>query len=159
MEQGLPPRPWWRHEATGTARRGGPCTDMLALLTQSGETVCVEGESRNENMRPSGRSPQTNRMDRHIERCVSASSSWTGACEGPDSGRAGPRLVIAHHLSWVKGIKCCTLTSSRLEGTALLRPSPARLRSPHARQEHLCSTPRWTECPWTWEVTGANWIA
>ncbi len=30
-EQRLPPQPWWRHKATGIARRGGPCTVMLAL--------------------------------------------------------------------------------------------------------------------------------
>ncbi len=27
-EQGSPPWLWWRHEATGIARRAGPCTDM-----------------------------------------------------------------------------------------------------------------------------------
>ncbi len=155
MEQGLPPRPWWRHEATGIARRGGLCTDMLALRTQSGETVCVEGGSRHESTRPSGRSLRTNRTDGCIEKCVSASASWTGACEGPGSGRAGPRLVVTHRLSWVRwSTGCKTPTSSRLEGPALSRPSPAGPRLPHAREGHPCSTQRWTERPWTWEDAG-----
>ncbi len=154
-EQGLPPRPWWRHEATGIARRGGPCTDMLVLRTQIRETVCVEGGSRHESTRPSGRSLRTNRRDGCIERWVSASTSWTGACEGPGSERAGPRLVVTYRLSWVRWSRGCrTLTSSRLEGPALSRPSPAGPQFLHARQEHLCSTQRWTERPWTWEDAG-----
>ncbi len=125
MVQGLLLRPWWRHEATGIARREGPCTGMLAPWTQSGETVCVEGGSRHGSRRPSGRLLQTNRRDGRIERCVSASTSWTGACEGPGSERAGPGLVVTHCLSWVWWSRGCrTLTSSRLEGPALSRPSP-----------------------------------
>ncbi len=80
-----------------------------------------------------------------------ASTSWTGACEG----RAGPRLVVTHRLSWVRWSRGCrTLTSSRLEGPALSRPSPVGPRLLHARQGHPCSTLRWTECPWTWEDAG-----
>ncbi len=121
----------------------------------SGETVCVEGGSRHESTRPSGRSLRTNRRDGCIERCVSASTSWTGACEGPGSERAGPRLVVTYRLSWVQWSRGCrTLTSSRLEGPALSSPSPAGPRFLHARQEHLCSTQRWTERPWTWEDAG-----
>ncbi len=153
--QGLHLRPWWRHKATGIARRGGPCTGMLALRTQSGETVCVEGGSRHGSRRPSGRSLQTNRRDGHIERCVSASTSWMGACEGPGSEHAGPRLVVTHRLSLVRWSRGCrTLTSSRLEGPALSRPSPVGPRLLHTRQGHPCSTLRWTECPWTWEDAG-----
>ncbi len=74
---------------------------MLALRTQSGEMVCVEGGSRHESMHPTGRSLRANRKDGCIERCVSASTSGTGACEGPGSERAGPRLVVTHRLSWV----------------------------------------------------------
>ncbi len=78
-----------------------------------------------------------------------------GACEGPGSERTGPRLVVTHHLSWVRWSKGCkTLTSSRLEGPAVSHPSPAGPRSLHATQEHLCPAQRWTECPWTWEGAG-----
>ncbi len=153
--QGRLLRPWWRHEATGIARREGPCTGMLAPRTQSGETVCVEGGSRHGSRRPSGRLLQTNRGDGRIERCVSASTSWTGACEGPDSERAGPGLVVTHRLSWVRWSRGCrTPTSSRLEGPALSRPSPVGPRLLHARQGHPCSALRWTECPWTWGDAG-----
>ncbi len=102
MEHALPPRPWWRHEATGIARSEGPCTNMLALRTQSREMVCVEGGSRHGSRCPSGRLLQINRKDGCIERCVSVSTSWTGASEGPGSERAGPRLVVTHRLSWVR---------------------------------------------------------
>ncbi len=119
------------------------------------KTVCVEGGSRHESTRPSGRSLRTNRTDGCIKKCVSASASWTGACEGPGSGRAGPRLVVTHRLSWVRwSTGCKTPTSSRLEGPALSRPSPAGPRLPHAREGHPCSTQRWTERPWTWEDAG-----
>ncbi len=128
---------------------------MLVLRTQSGETVCVEGGSRHGSRLPSGRSLQTNQRDGRIERCVSASTSWTGACEGPGSERAGPRLVVTQRLSWVRWSRGCgTLTSSRLEGPALSCPSPVGPRLLHARQGHPCSTLKWTECPWTWEDAG-----
>ncbi len=128
---------------------------MLAPRTQSGETVCVEGGSRHGSRRPSGRLLQTIRRDGRIERCVSASTSWTGVCEEPGSERAGPGLVVTHRLSWVWWSRGCrTLTSSRLEGPALSRPSPVGPRLLHARQGHPCSTLRWTECPWTWGDAG-----
>ncbi len=102
---------------------------------------------------PSGRLLQINRKDGCIERCVSVSTSWTGASEGPGSERAGPRLVVTHRLSWVRWSRGCrTLISSWLEGPALLPPSSTGPRLLHARQGQLCSTPRWTERPWTcWE--------
>ncbi len=75
--------------------------------------------------------------------------------DGPDSECAGLRFVGTHHLSWVRWSKGCkTLTSSQLEGLALFCPLQAGPRFPHARQKHLCSTPRWTECPWNREDTG-----
>ncbi len=150
MEHALPPRPWWRHEATGIARSEGPCTNMLALRTQSREMVCVEGGSRHGSSCLSGRLLQINRKDGCIERCVSVSTFWTGASEGPGSERAGPRLVVTHRLSWVRWSR--TLISSWLEGPALSPPSSTGPWLLHARQRQLCSTPRWTERPWTcWE--------
>ncbi len=101
-ERGLPPRPWWRHETTGTAQREGPCTDMLAFRMQSEETDCVEEGSRHESTCPSDQSLRTNQRDKCIERCVSASTSWTGACKWLSSGCAGPRLVVTHRLSWAR---------------------------------------------------------
>ncbi len=75
--------------------------------------------------------------------------------DGPDSECAGLRFVGTHHLSWVRWSKGCkTLTSSQLEGPALFCPLQAGPRFPHARQKHLCSTPRWTECPWNREDAG-----
>ncbi len=75
--------------------------------------------------------------------------------ERTDAECAGPRLVVTHRLSWVRWNRGCrTLISSRLEGPALLRPSPAGPWLLHARQGHPCLTLWWTECPWTWEDAG-----
>ncbi len=122
------------------------------LRTQSG----IEGGSRHGSRRLSGRSLQPNRRDGRIERCVSASTSWTGAWQGPGSEHAGPRLDVTHHVSWVRWSRglCRALTPSRLEGPAVSRPSPVGPRLLHARQGHPGSTLRWTDCPWTWEDAG-----
>ncbi len=129
--------PSWPEAPIGWgARRGGPGTDMLAPRTRSGETACVEGGSRHESTHPSGQLLQTNRRDGCIERCVSASTYWMGACKGPGSECAGPRLVITHCLSWARWSKGWrTLTSSRPEGLALSRPSSAGPRFLHARPQ------------------------
>ncbi len=53
----------WRREATGTARRAGPCTEMPDPRTRIAGMACVVGGSRHESMRPSGRLLQTNLGD------------------------------------------------------------------------------------------------
>ncbi len=108
----------------------------FAPRMRSGETACVEGGSRHESTHPSGQLLQTNRRDGCIERCVSASTYWMGACKGPGSECAGPRLVITHCLSWARWSKGWrTLTSSRPEGLALSRPSSVGPRFLHARPQ------------------------
>ncbi len=106
---------------------------MLALRTQSG----IEGGSRHGSRRLSGRSLQPNRRDGRIERGVSASTSWTGAWQGPGSEHAGPRLDVTHRVSWVRWSRglCRALTPSRLEGPAVSRPSPVGPRLLHARPQ------------------------
>ncbi len=98
VEDAHTPFSWWRSEATGTALRSGPCTDMLDPRTRIAGMACVVGGSRHESTRPSGRSLQT---------------SWTAACEGHGSKLADPRSVVTHRFSWAqaqwsKG--CKTLT-------------------------------------------------
>ncbi len=117
--------------------------------------ACVAGGSRHESTRPSGRSLQTNLGDGRIQKCVSASTSWTAACEVHGSKLADPRSVVTHHLSWAQWSRGWTTpTSYRLEGPALSRPSPVGLRFPHARQEHRRVWLKWTGCPWTWGDAG-----
>ncbi len=153
--QGPPPRLWWRREATGTARRAGPCTDTPVPRTRNAGMACVAGGSRHESTRPSGRLLQTNLGDGRIQKCVSASTSWTAACEVHGSKLADPRSVVTHHLSWAQWSRGWTTpTSYRLEGPALSRPSPVGLRFPHARQEHRRVWLKWTGCPWTWGDAG-----
>ncbi len=107
MEQGLPPWSWWRHEATGTARWGGTCTDMLALRKQSRETVCVE---------------------MHLCINILNGSLWRARFRMRRS-----KIGLTHHLSRVRLSKCCrTLTSSLLEAPALSRLSPAGPGFQHA---------------------------
>ncbi len=141
--------------ATGTARRAGPCTDMPVLRTQTAGMACGAEGSTHGSTRPSGRSLQTNLGDGRTQRCVSVWVFWTGACEGPGSRCADPRLVLTHRLSllqWSKG--CKTLTSYRMEGPGLSRPSPVGLRSLLARWGHPLPSLWWSGCRDTWEVAG-----
>ncbi len=125
---------WWRREATGTAQKAGPCTDMPDPRTRIAVMACVTGGSRHESTRPSGRSLQTNLGDGRTRKCVSASTSWTAAYEAHSSKLADPRSVLTHHFYSPQG--CKTLTSCQLEWLALLHHSPAGLRFPHTRQGH-----------------------
>ncbi len=159
-EQGLPLLISWRHGATGTARRAGLCTDMPVLRTQTAGMACGAERSTRGSTRPSGRSLQTKLGDGRTQRCVSVWAFWTGACEGPGSRRADPRLVLTHRLSWVQWSKGCkTLTSYRLEGPALSHPSPVGLRSLLARWGDPLPSLWWSGCRDTWEDRRANWIA
>ncbi len=126
---------------------------MPVLRTQTAGMACgAEGSTRG-STRPSGRSLQTNLGDGRTQRCVSVWAFWTGACEGPGSRRADPRLVLTHRLSWVQWSKGCkTLTSYWLEGPALSRPSPVGLRSLLARWGHPLPSLRRSRCRDTWEL-------
>ncbi len=85
--------------------------------------------------------------------CASASTSWTGACEGPDSRLADPGLAKGYRLSWVRWSKGCkTPASSRLEGPAWLHPLPGGQQSPCAKQGRLGLPLKSRECSWTWGV-------
>ncbi len=128
---------------------------MPVLRTQTAGMACgAEGSTRG-STRPSGRSLQTNLGDGRTQRCVSVWAFWTGACEGPGSKRADPRLVLTHRFSWVQWSKGCkTPTSYRLEGPALSRPSPVGLRSLLARWGHPLPSLWWSGCRDTWEVAG-----
>ncbi len=140
-EQGLPPQLSWRHRGTGTARKGGPCTDMPVLQNANHRNGLWRGRI-NTWKYASFRSIAANQ---------SMWASWTEVC----SRRADPRLVLTHHLSWVQWSKGCKTPSSyRLEGPALLHPSPVGLRSLHARQGHLPPSLKWSGRPWTWECAG-----
>ncbi len=99
MGQGGPPWLSQRHEETGKARRGGPCTAMPDPQTQPEGTACVEGKSRHESKYPSGQPLQTNPGVGCIWWWASASTSWMGAWEGPNSRFADPGLAEGHRLS------------------------------------------------------------
>ncbi len=128
---------------------------MPVLRTQTAGMACGAEGSTGGSTRPSGRSLQTNLGDGRTQRCVSVWAFWTGACEGPGSRRVVPRLVLTHRFSWVQWSKGCkTLTSYRLEGPVLSRPSPVGLRSLLARRGHPLPSLWWSGCRDTWEVAG-----
>ncbi len=138
-----------------TPKRAGPCTDMPDPRTWIAGMACVAVGSRHESTRPSGRSLLTNLGDGRTRKCISASTSWTAACEVHGSNLEDPRSVVTHHFSWAQWSKGCkTPTSYRLEGPILSHPSPAGLRFPHARQGHRRPWLKWTGCPWTWGDAG-----
>ncbi len=80
-----------------------------------------------------------------------ASTILNGSLWGPVSGRIGPGLVLVHHLFWVRWSKGCLNPDFILAGwigsICILHQQDPRFLQ--ARQKHLCSTPRWTKCPWT----------
>ncbi len=101
MGQGRPL--WLRKDTGGQGKLEGEDSDCHACPSNANRrTVCIEGESRHESKHPSGRPLQTNPGVGCIWWCASASTSWTGACEGPNSRLADPGLAEGHRLSWVR---------------------------------------------------------
>ncbi len=117
--------PSWPENPTGWgARKAGSCTDMHDPRTRIAGMPCVAVGLSHESTRPSGRSLQTNLGDGRTRKCVSASSSWTAACEVHGSKLADPRSVVTHRFSWAQWSRGCkTPTSYRLEGPVLSHPS------------------------------------
>ncbi len=151
--QGCPLRPSWRHGERGRAQRGGPCTAMADLRTQTVGTVCVAEGSKHESKRPSGRSLQTNPGAVCIFIMRLCISILNGRLCRAWSGDANPGLVEDHRLSWVRWSKGCkTPASSWLEGPARLHPLSGGQQSPRARHEHSELPLKSRECRWTWEV-------
>ncbi len=119
---------WYRNCGDGTWR-------LRSLLQGTRVTYVTETFPFSRSLRvDQGRSLQTNLGDRCTQKCVSASTSWTAACEVHGSKLADPRSVVTHHLSWAQWSRDWTTpTPYRLEGPALSRPSPVGLRFPHAK--------------------------
>ncbi len=128
--------PNWPENPTGWgAWKGGACTDIPEPRTRIAGMPCAAGGLRHESTHPSGWLLQTNLEDGCTRKCISASTSWTAACEVHGSKLANPRLTVTHHSTWAQWSKAWkTLTSYRLERPALLHPSLAGLRFLHARQ-------------------------
>ncbi len=156
--QGPPPRLWWRREATGTARRAGPCTDTPDPRTWIAGMACVAGGSRHESTRPSSRSLQTNLGDGRTQKCISTSTSWTAACEVHGSKLADPRSVVTHHLSWAQWSRgWTTRTPYRLEGPALSFASRTAISA--RKTGALAALTEVNQMPLNLGGRRANWIA
>ncbi len=149
----------WSAWSTRARSQEGQPKDLILICStlerKAQKRPVSRKKSRHESTHPSGRSLQTNLGDGCTRKCVSAWAFWTVACEGSDLKLAGPRSVETHSFYWVQWIKGCkTLTSYRLEGPALLRPSPAGLRSPQARCGRRQLKLKWSGMLWTWGDAG-----
>ncbi len=154
---------------TGRARRGGPCTAMPDLRTQTVETVCVAEGSKRESKRPSGRSLQTNPGD--LERILNGSlckarfqdsqiQDWPKATTflGYDEVRAvNPCLISAGGAGSIASFARRTAISSRKTGAFRTATDVSRRRWTWEVAWRTESRSRVELCAWASETGWAAW--